>query len=308
MSKFVSYPLLAGLGWAIAVLGSACGVAPSPEQSETETSISVTNPAPVPSPSPTVPADVLERAASKASSAANLAETAVTKDDWNLVFLQWQRAIAFLKQIPKSDARWATAQKLLPQYQQGLQRAQAQSKRGTTVVSSGSSAAGASGGGILVAGVAMPGQESGSTAGAGAIAVLNALNQKQIAFFTQQNRFAKTLAELGKDAASNSADYVFGTTSDQPKQAFSSAIAQKDGLPSYISAIFAVTDGKKQTSTVSAICATQQPSKVALANPKLVNKQIQCSAGSVAVNSGEPGKPQTAASPTPQPTASSSAK
>jgi hypothetical protein len=59
----------------------------------------------------------LEEAADKAASAASLQSNAQTKDDWNLVFDRWKKAIALLSGLPQKPAN---VQKKLAEYQANL--------------------------------------------------------------------------------------------------------------------------------------------------------------------------------------------
>jgi hypothetical protein len=68
----------------------------------------------------------------KASSARSMAQSAQTKDDWNLVFAQWKRAIQILKDIP---TKTAPVQQKLAEYQDGLEQATQAAKSALTPVS-----------------------------------------------------------------------------------------------------------------------------------------------------------------------------
>jgi hypothetical protein len=59
----------------------------------------------------------LEEAADKAASATSLQSNAQTKDDWNLVFDRWKKAIALLSGLPQKPAN---VQKKLAEYQANL--------------------------------------------------------------------------------------------------------------------------------------------------------------------------------------------
>lgn len=72
---------------------------------------------------PGAPVDVSQQladAADKAGSAQSLAQFAQTKDDWNVVFDRWKRAIAILKSAPSQTP--AIKQKLA-EYNNGLEQA-----------------------------------------------------------------------------------------------------------------------------------------------------------------------------------------
>lgn len=61
-------------------------------------------------------------------SAATIAQSAESKDDWNLVISRWKTAINLLKMVPKSNSNYAKAQKKIPEYQRNLAYAQQQLK------------------------------------------------------------------------------------------------------------------------------------------------------------------------------------
>jgi hypothetical protein len=63
----------------------------------------------------------LEEAEDKAASALSLQSSAQTKDDWNLVFDRWKRAIALLSGLPQKPAN---VQKKLAEYKTNLAAAQ----------------------------------------------------------------------------------------------------------------------------------------------------------------------------------------
>jgi predicted fused transcriptional regulator/phosphomethylpyrimidine kinase len=64
--------------------------------------------------------------------AATIAQSAESKDDWNLVVSRWQNAIALLKTVPKSSPNYTKAQKKIPEYQRNLAYAQQQVKNPST--------------------------------------------------------------------------------------------------------------------------------------------------------------------------------
>jgi hypothetical protein len=71
---------------------------------------------------------VLEQAEDRSISAANLEQSAQTKEDWQLVLSQWQRAIALLRNIPPTSPQKALVQQRLASYQGQLARAKQASK------------------------------------------------------------------------------------------------------------------------------------------------------------------------------------
>ncbi len=282
---------------AIALLSlSACTNGPWPWSSSPpveDTPIVTTQAPPAPKPTPTpviIPADVLERAATKAASATTLAKTAVTQDDWNLVILQWQRAIALLQPIPRDHPIWKTAQGPLTQYKKALNQAQLAAKNQTRapVVT-----ATATKGDPTIIGIV--GGSSATTSNTIAN-VLDQLNQQQIAFWQQQQRFAKTLVELGNAATSNLPEYRVFLNPVGDNKVLLTAIAKQDGLLSYTGAVVAVSpedsptpsptptekpEGAKTTRLLAIVCASAKPTKDAPGYPKVNNQQLQCPAGSV---------------------------
>ncbi|NER48325.1 MAG: aspartyl protease [Symploca sp. SIO1A3] len=95
---------------------------PTPAASPTPTP----KPKASPSPSPTASAansDAYPHAIDIATGAITIAKSAVSRDDWDLVASQWQRAIDLLKSVPASDANYANAQQRLPQYQRFMAEA-----------------------------------------------------------------------------------------------------------------------------------------------------------------------------------------
>ena len=61
-----------------------------------------------------------EEAASRGISAATIAKTSLSKEDWQLVASQWGDAINLMKQVPKSDNKYAVAQSKVTEYQKNL--------------------------------------------------------------------------------------------------------------------------------------------------------------------------------------------
>lgn len=81
------------------------------------------------SPTATARADAYKLALEKADSAGNIATSAQSQDDWNLVVSRWQQAIQLMRSIPKSSPYRSTAQTKLTQYQRNLAAAKKQAAR-----------------------------------------------------------------------------------------------------------------------------------------------------------------------------------
>jgi len=77
-----------------------------------------------PRPTQNVDSGMYKQAIAQAMSAANLAQSASSQDDWKLVVNRWQRSINLLKSIPKVDPTYAKAQTKATEYQKNLGYAQ----------------------------------------------------------------------------------------------------------------------------------------------------------------------------------------
>ena len=84
------------------------------------------------SPSSQPQPDKFSEALDRGMGAAVITQSAVSKDDWNLIASEWQSAIQLLKAVPQSSPNYAMAQKKIPEYQRNLVIAQQK-----TVVTSG---------------------------------------------------------------------------------------------------------------------------------------------------------------------------
>lgn len=106
-------------------LMSGCSVeqtqATSP--STTDISPSPTNPAPISVPAQ-APSAVLEEPFQDgldiAVGAATIAQSAVSKDDWDLIVSRWQEAIKLMQAVPESSRNYGNAKKNIKKYQQNL--------------------------------------------------------------------------------------------------------------------------------------------------------------------------------------------
>lgn len=70
------------------------------------------------------PATAFYNAVNKATSAAQLTQTAKTKAQWNTVAANWQQAIALMKTVPKTNRNSKVAQQKAVEYQKYLEYAQ----------------------------------------------------------------------------------------------------------------------------------------------------------------------------------------
>ncbi len=133
------------LSGTLALINAACSqvnsLLRSPESPEPAAVVSATpSPATTPpanrklSATPTrqpaiAPKDAYEQGLDAAYSAAIIAQSAQSSDDWQLVTNRWQEAIALLKKVPSSSSYHAIAQSKIAQYQRNLGIAQQQATR-----------------------------------------------------------------------------------------------------------------------------------------------------------------------------------
>lgn len=113
----------------LTLLNSACSnseadtvSSPTPTQAASPVSTPSASPSPKPQaskPQPPSPpqSDTYEEAIDVATSAVTISQSAVSREDWNLVANRWQEAIQLLKAVPASSQHHSTAQQKLSQYQ-----------------------------------------------------------------------------------------------------------------------------------------------------------------------------------------------
>ncbi|MEQ9670380.1 retropepsin-like aspartic protease family protein [Coleofasciculus sp. G2-EDA-02] len=113
----------------LTLLNSACSKSeaesvssPTPTQaaspvSTPSASVSPKPQASIPLPPPPPESDTYEEAVDVATSAVTISQSAVSREDWQLVANRWQEAIQLLKAVPASSKNHSTAQQKLSQYQ-----------------------------------------------------------------------------------------------------------------------------------------------------------------------------------------------
>ncbi|MDY7012874.1 MAG: hypothetical protein SVX43_04600 [Cyanobacteriota bacterium] len=77
--------------------------------------------APQAAPASTTP---FKDAVNKATSAAQLTQTATTPEEWQTVADDWQAAISLMQAVPEGDPNYAVAQEKVAEYQTNLEYAQ----------------------------------------------------------------------------------------------------------------------------------------------------------------------------------------
>jgi len=102
-------------------------VLPSRENTLSPTTISSVQPTITPTATPTEKPqlDSFQEAVNNALSAAKLTQVAKSKEDWNQVAQQWQKAIALMQSVPSSSSNYAVAQKKAVEYQRNIDYAKA---------------------------------------------------------------------------------------------------------------------------------------------------------------------------------------
>lgn len=224
--------------------------------------------------------DPFQKGIDRAASATNLARSAEIPEDWKLVFSQWQQAIAFMQAVPKTSPNHKAAQKLLVDYRQALTRTQQLAKQGGRPAPPPITAAEEGGVPFIEGGNRRASPQA--TAPTEALDIIRGLNQQQIAFFSQQKRFAASLSELGSKTPADTPAYTYNTIALQPTQALSTAVAKRDELSSYGGAAFVVQTGEKST-TVTIVCRSNKPSRTP-PTPTLEDNKPICPEGSSQVD------------------------
>ena len=133
--------LLQILGFAIGLLGSvlfALSLSPTTNstlvaapKSDISSDVSIETRQPLSAPPPPASSttsspsskpqpEMFSQALDRGMSAAVIAQSAASNEDWNLVASEWQKAIALLKAVPKSNPNYAMAQKKIVEYQKNL--------------------------------------------------------------------------------------------------------------------------------------------------------------------------------------------
>ncbi|QLE57657.1 hypothetical protein [Nostoc sp. TCL26-01] len=64
--------------------------------------------------------DIFQKAVNRAINAANLTQSAKSRQEWKKVVAQWQAAIALMESVPSSNPNYATARQQIIEYQQNL--------------------------------------------------------------------------------------------------------------------------------------------------------------------------------------------
>ncbi len=101
--------------------------------------------------SPSEVATQLQQADDKAISAANLMQSAQSKEDWTLVINQWKRAIALLPPVSAAGSQKAVVQKKRADYQSRLANAQQKAKSNPRQLVTGGQPTGGKGVPLIVA-------------------------------------------------------------------------------------------------------------------------------------------------------------
>ncbi|MBW4650577.1 MAG: retroviral-like aspartic protease family protein [Kastovskya adunca ATA6-11-RM4] len=104
--------------------------ATAPQETEVVPPPSQPEPISAPENAPTLPPEeAYQQALDAGFSAASIAQSAQSGDDWGLVILRWQQAIELLQEIPEKSTLSTSAQAKIAEYQRNLRIAQDRSNR-----------------------------------------------------------------------------------------------------------------------------------------------------------------------------------
>lgn len=104
------------------------------------------------------------------------------------------------------------------------------------------------------------------------------IERMQKGFYSENERFASSWADLGFNVQSNQQDYEYKIVSSDERKTIITANAKKPGLKSYTGII--VVEGE---SAIDKICETNKPLNTAPVVVEISHKNIQCPPGSTSV-------------------------
>lgn len=113
---------------------------------------------------------------------------------------------------------------------------------------------------------------------------IGAMNRAQQAYYLDGNRFAAEIDTLGIGIRPETEFYRYEIIpqADSSKSVMMVARAKVEGLKSYTGAVF-IVESEDYPMSITQICETEQPSTEPPAMPRLVDTEIECAAGSVAL-------------------------
>ena len=91
------------------------------------------------------------------------------------------------------------------------------------------------------------------------ISVLQSITAAQEDYFLNNLTFASSLEDLHLSFGTVSKKYEFKIINNSPQESYAYAISQDQGLYSYVSAVFVVTDSLGEKSTTRIVCGLDQP-------------------------------------------------
>lgn len=113
---------------------------------------------------------------------------------------------------------------------------------------------------------------------------MDVLNQAQQTYFSELQKFAMNIVEMGLDIDAQTQDYSYQIVPQQdPHQSvMMTATAKRSGLRSYTGAVF-VLESDEERLTLAGICETNKPSSTPPTMPmfpKALSESVQCPPGS----------------------------
>ncbi|HLO83456.1 MAG TPA: type IV pilin-like G/H family protein [Nostocaceae cyanobacterium] len=105
----------------------------------------------------------------------------------------------------------------------------------------------------------------------------------QKTFYTKNQKFSSKLSDLRLDIPLKTSSYSYEIKAEETN-AIITATALTDEISSFTGAIFVISTksgSKDKKITITEICESNEPSKIAPDTPKLVNNKIVCAAGSI---------------------------
>jgi hypothetical protein len=106
---------------------------------------------------------------------------------------------------------------------------------------------------------------------------LQRITATQQDYFLNNSTFASSLEDLQLSFETASKIYQFKIINNSPQESYAYAISQDQGLYSFVSAVFVVTDSLGEKSTTSIVCGLDQPTFTNQDLPLLQEQKPICS-------------------------------
>jgi len=118
---------------------------------------------------------------------------------------------------------------------------------------------------------------------------ISSINKGQQAYYAEKSQFSSTIEEIGLGIRRETTNYKYTIINVDESKSIVTATAKIKDLKSYTGAVFLVKDTDDTNTTKTAICVTDRSSQTPPNIPQLIGNDIQCSSGSVSLDSAQKG-------------------